>query len=343
MEVLWSEKYKPDSFSKLSFNSETNGQLQALTCNSDMPHLIIYGPEGSGKRTRVGCLLSQIYGKKLVTRKDVWTTKNNSTIVELTTVSSNHHTELTPSDAENNDRLALTKIIKDTASNEGLTDAKRGKFFTFVLHDGENMTHAAQAALRRTLEKYSAKIRVIIVCQSIGKIIPAIKSRCLLVRVQAPSNEQVRDALEQVAAREKVQDARAVLDTIAQASDGNLRKALLDLQAYHLTKNSAPKSFTESWKLAVREGVIEPLRRQQTPETVRAVRAVFYDLLTNQVSGDEIVREMVFGLLDHLDDAGRVKALQIGASIDAMMKQGEREVIFLESLLVKLMLLVKNK
>ena len=52
---------------------------------------------------------------------------------------------------------------------------KKANFFTFVIHDADKLTPGAFAALRRTLEKYSSQIKVIMVCQSLGNIIPAIK------------------------------------------------------------------------------------------------------------------------------------------------------------------------
>lgn len=55
----------------------------------------------------------------------------------------------------------------------------------------EKLTKNAQHALRRTMEKYSSSCRLILCSTSTSKIIPAIRSRCLGVRVAAPSLEEV--------------------------------------------------------------------------------------------------------------------------------------------------------
>ena len=49
----------------------------------------------------------------------------------------------------------------------------------FSLPDADRLTKDAQHALRRTMEKYMSKCRVIMCTNSISKMIPAIRSRCL--------------------------------------------------------------------------------------------------------------------------------------------------------------------
>ena len=55
----------------------------------------------------------------------------------------------------------------------------------------DQLTRHAQHALRRTMEKYSSSCRLILCGNSTSKIIPAIRSRCLGVRVPAPSTDEV--------------------------------------------------------------------------------------------------------------------------------------------------------
>ena len=62
-----------------------------------------------------------------------------------------------------------------------------------VLTEVDHMTKDAQHALRRTMEKYMATCRVILCTNSTSKVIPAIRSRCLGIRVAAPSVDEVSD------------------------------------------------------------------------------------------------------------------------------------------------------
>lgn len=64
-------------------------------------------------------------------------------------------------------------------------------FLVVVLTEVDQLTRDAQHALRRTMEKYMATCRIILCCNSTSKVIPAIRSRCLGVRVAAPKIEEV--------------------------------------------------------------------------------------------------------------------------------------------------------
>lgn len=64
-----------------------------------------------------------------------------------------------------------------------------------VIHEADALTRDAQAALRRTMEKYMSNMRLILCANSTSKLIAPIRSRCLLMRVAAPSTEEVRPYL----------------------------------------------------------------------------------------------------------------------------------------------------
>lgn len=60
-----------------------------------------------------------------------------------------------------------------------------------IINEADALSRDAQAALRRTMEKYSTNIRIIMCANSTSKIISPIRSRCLLVRVAAPEEDEV--------------------------------------------------------------------------------------------------------------------------------------------------------
>lgn len=60
-----------------------------------------------------------------------------------------------------------------------------------IINEADSLTRDAQAALRRTMEKYMTNMRLILCANSTSKIIAPIRSRCLLVRVAAPTDDQV--------------------------------------------------------------------------------------------------------------------------------------------------------
>lgn len=61
-----------------------------------------------------------------------------------------------------------------------------------IINEADTLSRDAQAALRRTMEKYMSNMRIILCANSTSKLIAPIKSRCLLIRVAAPTTEEVR-------------------------------------------------------------------------------------------------------------------------------------------------------
>lgn len=61
-----------------------------------------------------------------------------------------------------------------------------------IINEADSLSRDAQAALRRTMEKYMSNMRIILCANSTSRLIAPIKSRCLLMRVAAPSSEEVR-------------------------------------------------------------------------------------------------------------------------------------------------------
>lgn len=64
----------------------------------DFPHLMVFGPSGAGKKTRVMCLLRELYGsgvEKLKIDTHTFTTPSKKKI-DISAVSSNYHIEVNP-------------------------------------------------------------------------------------------------------------------------------------------------------------------------------------------------------------------------------------------------------
>ncbi len=66
------------------------------------------------------------------------------------------------------------------------------------------MTEAAQQALRRTMEIYSATTRFALACNSSEKIIEPIQSRCAILRYTRLSDAQILKRLVEICEAEKV-------------------------------------------------------------------------------------------------------------------------------------------
>lgn len=71
-------------------------------------------------------------------------------------------------------------------------------YLVIVIVEVDKLTRDAQHGLRRTMEKYVGSCRLILCCNSTSRVIPAIRSRCLAVRVAAPTIDEVTDRIDLV-------------------------------------------------------------------------------------------------------------------------------------------------
>jgi replication factor C subunit 3/5 len=151
-------------------------------------------------------------------------------------VASVYHLEITPSDVGNYDRVVVQDLLKEVAQTQQVDQSAKQRFKVVVINEADHLTRDAQAALRRTMEKYSPNLRLILLANSTANIIAPIRSRTLLVRVAAPTEGEICEALERSAGKEGWAVAKELNARIARESGRNLRRALLMFEAVHAQK-----------------------------------------------------------------------------------------------------------
>ena len=94
--ALWLDKYRPKKLSKLDYHKRQAEHLEQLVKGGDFPHLLVYGPPGSGKKTRIMALLRELYGagvERLRIEHQNFETPSKKKL-EIVTIASNYHIEV---------------------------------------------------------------------------------------------------------------------------------------------------------------------------------------------------------------------------------------------------------
>jgi len=203
----WLEKYRPVTLKHVVGNRETIDRLRQIAKQGNVPNMIISGPPGTGKTTSIHCLAFDLLGEELYKTAGL---------------------ELNASDSRGID-VVRNKIKMFAQQKINLPPAKHK---IIILDEADNMTKAAQQALRRTMEIYSNTTRFALACNISSKIIEPIQSRCCILRYTRLRNKEIVKRVKEVMDFENVTNfTEAGLDALLFIAEGDMRNAINTLQS----------------------------------------------------------------------------------------------------------------
>ncbi|KAH8338838.1 hypothetical protein KR074_003255 [Drosophila pseudoananassae] len=209
--TLWVEKYRPRSVEDVVEQSEVVAVLRKCVEGGDLPNMLLYGPPGTGKTSTILAAGRQIFGDMYKSR-----------ILELN------------ASDERGINVVRTKIktFSQLAASSVRPDGRPcPPFKIIILDEADSMTHAAQSALRRTMEKESQSTRFCLICNYVSRIIVPITSRCSKFRFKSLGEEKVIARLKFICEQEGVQIEPDAYKSIVKISGGDLRRAITTLQS----------------------------------------------------------------------------------------------------------------
>lgn len=231
--MLWIEKYRPEKFSEIKGQDEVIGHLEGFVGSSKLPHLLLFGPHGTGKSCALECLARGIYGEY---------SAENLTIIESGALFRHGRAWL-----ENEDRFShlykkdesvlsnFKRIVRWYASMKPFN----AEFKIIAFEEAHLLPFDAQAALRRIMEKYSTTCRFVLMTQQQTSIIPAIASRCLPLFFRPLDDEEIVSVLKGIPVKTGLTDEKISeeeIEFIAGSAKGDCRKAVMYLQLYYMKK-----------------------------------------------------------------------------------------------------------
>ncbi|PWY71656.1 hypothetical protein BO70DRAFT_389521 [Aspergillus heteromorphus CBS 117.55] len=335
------DRLRPRSLDTLTYHPELSARLKSLAQSGDFPHLLMYGPSGAGKKTRTIATLKELYGsgvEKIKIDARVFQTTSNRKL-EFNIVSSVYHLEITPSDVGNYDRVVVQELLKEIAQTQQVDLSAKQRFKVVVINEADHLTRDAQAALRRTMEKYSPNLRLILLANSTSNIIAPIRSRTLLVRVAAPTEQDICSVLRSAGKTQGWPEADGLNQRIANESGRNLRRALLMFEAIYAQNEKVTDNTPippPDWEALISLTADEILA-ERSPAQLLKVRSRLYDLLTHCIPPTTIIKTLTFRLIAKVDDALKPDVIMWSAFYEHRITQGSKVIFHLEAFVAKFM------
>ena len=236
--MFYVDKYIPTNVNDIFFHEKIYELLKIMANDVSIPHLLLHGPYGCGKKTMVNIFLQLLFGDTINTIKNVSYnvsgSGNTTTIEEF--MQSFHHIFIEPK-GNNHDRYLIHDVIKVYVGRASYNIIKsKHNFKVVVINNVDIMSESVQFSLRRTIEQYSDQCRFIIISNSISKVIEPLASRCLCINVKSPDINSIIDYSFYIAKKENLDLSLDRLSHIITKYNGNIKNVLWLLQMFKISE-----------------------------------------------------------------------------------------------------------
>lgn len=329
--MFYVQKYRPRNITELTFNHDKMAELIHIASFENIPHIIISGCKGSGKKTLLNIFLEYLYDDSVHhLEKNKFSVTGSSGKKEIEILRSNYHIVIEPTNT-NHDKYILQEIIKKYATFKPFDIFKTSrKFKTIVIRNIECLTNNSQAALRRTMEIYAKTCRFVILCNNLSKVFDPLKSRCRNISIPLPSKKDIENTIDKICIMENFTIPKKIINQIILSSDHNLKKAIWMLQCYRIGKTEG--DTIENLFQYLVDTIIDMPKSNKLIKTFDSViRGKIYNILIQNISGTEIICHMMqilISKIDHLPTCYQI--IQAASQAEHNMVYGRRDIIHID-------------
>jgi len=312
---------------------------------SNFQHLIIYGSINSNKEQFVNLLLENIYGKNNIILKNVEYIINGygDTKTKVNIKQSKYHIIIEPN-SNGFDKYLIHEIIQNYAKTESLNILKYKKLFKIVIINKlDNLSYYAHASLRRTMEIYSDTCKFIFICDQLSKINEQLRSRCIMLRVPLPTNEQILDIILKISNNEHIKLEPWEYNDIIKKSEYKINTAIWLLE---LKKNNLQyKKTWEEMSFKIVDLILNKknYNNNKCYSCIKKIREIFYLLFITNIPTQIIIKNIMINLLENVNDMNlKNNIIEITSIFELRLSQGTRQIIHFEAYCIRLIYLFNN-
>jgi replication factor C subunit 3/5 len=328
------DKYRPVSKDKVDFHKDIYDLLDIMSKKEDIPNIIFYGPEGSGKNTMINIFLEMLFDETVHQTKDTpYPVSGSGSKKKIEMIQqSNYHIKIVPKN-NNYDRYLIHHVVKEYAKRRSLNAFKTTKSFKIILITNlDNMSYYAQTSLRRTMERYHDKCRFIMQCKSLSKVIDPLQSRCNKICVPLPTNIQLSKYIFKIAAYEKMYISLDKFHEIIMNAGRNIKKALWNIEFIKYGYDIDTDYYNSI-------NVIIKLIIELKIENTLLIRNIIFNLMITNISGSTIIKDLIDTIIldKNISELSKQQIIKECTDIEYKLIKGRREIIQFDALITTIM------
>ena len=295
-ELIWYEKYRPKKISDMVLKLKQARIFAEWIKKAEIPHLLFYGPAGSGKTTLARILIDGCAGRSLILNAS----------------------------AEDRGVGVIKEKVKQFASTKSLSAKMNIVFFD----EANGLTYDAQEALKNTIERFHENCRFIFATNEFDRITPPIVSRCQVFEFGLLPQEKMADNVMDILEKEKIKFKEQEVDNIVELFYPDFRTIINTVQLHSsnskLNYNQATKVYGNKTELRdlILKGQIFKARQMLAgvPDYLWVYRYLFNEFIPKEV-GVEAQSEAAVMVAEYLHRNSTIidKEINIAACIVELM------------------------
>jgi replication factor C subunit 3/5 len=320
-DLPWIEKYRPSELDNIISHKNILNTLNNLIKNNKLPHLIFYGPPGTGKTTTILACAKKIYGENY-----------HSMILEL-------------NGSDERGISVVREHIKDFSNTQFMMSQIMKidcKYKLVILDEADSMTIDAQFALRRVIENCSKYTRFCIICNYLTKIIPAIQSRCTILKFCPIQFDEHYKYINNIINIEQINISKDCIDNIIKISEGDMRKSINILQSLYLINTNNIITTRDLYQTI---GYLEPYKNNELMDYLfqdKSIHEIYNIILKfkedNNLSINDIIKELTNYLIknNNISNLNLIKIFDKLAKIEVYLANNVNQDIQLCAIIASL-------
>ena len=210
IKIPWVEKYRPKESKDIILDPFIKQKIDKIFETKSIPNMIITGEPGTGKTSTIICLAKEIY-------KNISFSEN---VLELNA----------------SDDRGLS-IINNTILPFCKKKTKNNIIKLVILDEADSITNKAQNLLSNIIAEFRKNTRFVFICNDCSQITESIQSRCMIIKYEKISNENLFLKIKQICILENIKYTEEGINILLYLSDNDIRQSINNLECIYYSGN----------------------------------------------------------------------------------------------------------